>query len=319
MQRADIFGIDRGLHAERAPDIAGDDMHLARLHAQDRGHHAAHAHHALGRRVEREPSVLVERDRCARLHRIDHDAAVDELEPGDMRGLGKRLRHARAVAVVIVERDIVGHVVVEQRRARACRFFRIGDRGQGIDVGRDRFGRILRLQQGLGDHAGDRIADVAHPVARQRRAGRLAHGRAVAVVEVHDALERAVGFEIGARIDAEHARQRARGRDIDRADDPVGVAAAHHHRMGLAREADIVGEAPFAANELGILAAQHRLADPEFRDRPTVRRVGWVGLPPIRIALQIHQQTPRPRPAAGFSVACRNVFNRRVNGIAGSA
>ncbi len=272
MQRADIFGIDRGLHAERAADIAGDDMDLGRLDAHHLGHHAAHPHHALGGRIKRKAPVLVLRQRGARLHRIDHDAVVDEPQPRHMGGPPERLRHQRAVAIVIVERDIVGDVIVEKRRARPHRLLRIGDGGEGIDIDLDRLGGILGLQQGLRHHAGDRIADEAHLVGRQRRPRWLVHGRAVAVVERHDALECPVagGGEIGPRIDAEHARHRPRGCRVDRANEPMGVAAAHHHRMGLTGDADIVGKAALAADQLGILATQHRLANSEFCDRPTI-------------------------------------------------
>ena len=98
----------------------------------------------------------------------------------------------------------------------------------------DRFGGILRRQHRLGDDESDRIADVAHLVGRQRLAQRLLHRRAVAIVERHDAFERAVALQIGAGIDAEHARHFARGFDVDGANDAVGVLAAHHHRIGLA-------------------------------------------------------------------------------------
>jgi len=69
--------------------------------------------------------------------------------------------------------------------------------------------------------------------------------------------------------------------------------------MGLAGQADIVGKAPFAANQLWILGAQHRLADAEFCDRPAIRRVGRIRLPPIGIASQIHEQTSSAWRAAG--------------------
>ena len=166
--------------------------------------------------------------------------------------------------------------------------FRIGDGRQRLDVDLDRFGRVLRLQQRLGDHAGDRVADEAHLVGRHCRPRRLLHLAAVAVLERHDAFERAVAGrgEIRAGVDAEHARHGARRRGVDLADDPVGMAAAHHHRMGLPRRADVVGEAAFPAHELGVLAALHRLADGEFGDRPAVR-----------VALKIHSGSSADRNA----------------------
>ena len=287
MQRADIFGIDGRLHAEGTADIPGDDVHRFGLDPQHLGDRAAHAEHALRGDVEREASVLMDRHCRARLHRIDHDPVVDELEPGDVRGLRERLRDLLAVAVVIIERDIVRCLLIEHRRARPRGRFRIGDGRQRIDVDLDRLGRVLGLQQRLRHHEGDRIADKAHLVGRQRMARRLLHRRAVAIVERYDAFERAVAgrIEIGAGIDPEHARHGAGRRAVDPANDAVRVAAAHHHRIDLAGQADIVGVAAFAADQLGILGAQHRLADPEFGDGPA-----------IGIALQVHERRSSAGP-----------------------
>jgi hypothetical protein len=68
------------------------------------------------------------------------------------------------VAIVIVERDIVGDVIVELWRARFCRFGCIGDGGQGLDVDFDGLAGIARLRQRVRDHDGNGIADKAHLV-----------------------------------------------------------------------------------------------------------------------------------------------------------
>ena len=44
-------------------------------------------------------------------------------------------------------------------------------------------------------------------------------------------------------ITAEHARHALRGARVDAADDAVRVAAAHHHRISLALEIEVVGVA----------------------------------------------------------------------------
>ena len=124
----------------------------------------------------------------------------------------------------------------------------------------------------LGDDAGDGVADEAHLVGRQRRARRLPHRRAVPILERHDAFERAVFGEVGAGIDAKHARHRARGRGVDALDHAMRDAAAHHHRIGLAGELDVVGVAALAAHQRGVLGAGHRLADAELHQGETV----WV-------------------------------------------
>ena len=85
-------GVDRRLHAERAADIAGEHVHLLGVDVEHLRDVALHAEHALRGDMQREAPVIVGADRGARLHRVDHDAAVDDLEARDMRGLGERGR-----------------------------------------------------------------------------------------------------------------------------------------------------------------------------------------------------------------------------------
>ena len=56
----------------------------------------------------------------ARLHRIDDDAVVAQLEPRDMRGAGKGGGDLLAVAVMKIEPDIARHVVIERGAPRAA-------------------------------------------------------------------------------------------------------------------------------------------------------------------------------------------------------
>ena len=67
--------------------------------------------------MKREAVVLECAERRARLHRIDDDAAVHEFEPGDVGRPREGGVHRVGVAVMIIERDIAGHVVIELRRA----------------------------------------------------------------------------------------------------------------------------------------------------------------------------------------------------------
>ena len=293
MQHADIFGKRRRLHAERAAHVRRQDADLLRLDLEDLRHVAAQAEHALRGRMQREAPArrIVDADRRARLHGAHHHATVDELDARHMRGLGEGGLDLLAVAVVVIERDVTRHIVIEQRGVRAHRLVRPGDGGQLIDVELDRLGRVFRLQHGFRHHAGDRIADEAHFVGRKRRPQRLAHRRAVAIVERHDAFERAVGREVGAGVDAEHARHAFRGRDVDPLDDAVGVAAANHHRIGLARKLDVVGVAAMPTHQRGVLGARHRLADAEFHQCEA-----------LRVVLQIHEliASSKLSPASGL-------------------
>ena len=62
-----------------------------------------------------------------------------------MGGAGKRRRDRLAIAVMEIEPDIAGHVIVQPRRARRRRGGRLGHRGQRIDIDDDRLGRVLGL------------------------------------------------------------------------------------------------------------------------------------------------------------------------------
>ena len=81
-----------------------------------------------------------------------------------MRRAGERRVDLRGVAIMEIERDIVGDVIVELRRAGLGRFLRIGHRRQRFDVDLDRFRRVARLRHRLGDDEGDGVADIAHLV-----------------------------------------------------------------------------------------------------------------------------------------------------------
>jgi hypothetical protein len=143
-------------------------------------------------------------------------------------------------------------------------------RRQRHDIELDGFGGVARLRRRLGDDEGDGVADEAHLVEGEREPQRLVHRRAVAVLERDIALERAVagGREVLAGEHAEHAGQRPRGGRVDAADDAVGVAAAHHHGIGLPGNVEVVGIAAVALHQARVLGAAHRLPDGEFLQRP---------------------------------------------------
>ena len=172
VQDAGIFGIIDVLHPERAADIGGEDADLFRRHVEDPRKHRLVAGDALGRNLKGVAlGGLVERSKCrARFHRHYGDAVIDDVELGHMGGARKRRIDLGGVAVVIVERDVVGDVLVELRRAGLCRFRRIGDGRQRVDVDLDCFGGIACLRRGLRDDNGYGIADKAHLVGRKRRA-----------------------------------------------------------------------------------------------------------------------------------------------------
>ena len=189
---------------------------------------------------------------------------------------------------MVIERNVSGRLVVNERRARGGGVARPYHRRQRIDFDRDRLGGIFCLHRRLGYDEGDRIADEAHLVGGERRPRRLSHRRAVAVVERHDAFERAVICEIGAGIHAEHAGHVTCGGHVDLPDHAVRDAAAHDRRIGFARQRDVVGVAAVSAQQDRIFAARHRLSDAELHQGEAVR-----------IVVQVHG-VDGPRPASGI-------------------
>ena len=65
--------------------------------------------------------------------------------------LCKGFRDFGGIAIVVIERDIVRHLVEHERGARLDRFGRLEHCGQRFDVERDRFGCIFRLRHGFRD------------------------------------------------------------------------------------------------------------------------------------------------------------------------
>ena len=127
-----------------------------------------------------------------------------------MRRAGKDCFDLGGVAVMIIQRHIVGDVIVKLRRAGLCRFLGISDGRQRVDIDHDRFAGIAGLRKRFGDDERNGIADVAHLVGHKRGAVSLKEGRAVAALEWQPAGERAVigAGEIGSRPDAEHTGHR---------------------------------------------------------------------------------------------------------------
>ena len=213
VQDADVFRIDRSLHAERAADLTGHHAHLVGGRAQDIHQRGLHAVDALARGIERPFAArrVVFADRGARLHGVDHHALIGGFKPRDVFGLGEGLGDLGGIAIVIIERDIVRHGIEDQRRAGLHRIGGLEHDRQRLDVDRDRLGGILGLRNGFRDDAGDRIADEAHLVAGERRSRRVTDRRSVAVLQRQIAFEWPVGRQVGRGVDAEHARHRLGG------------------------------------------------------------------------------------------------------------
>ena len=131
---------------------------------------------------------------------------------------GEGLRDLLGVAVVEVERDIARRLVVELRRARLRPPARgVGHGGQRLDVELDRLGRVLGLRHGLGDDAGHRSPTKRTLSVASAGRGGVFIGVPSRFVNGMRALQRADSRrgEVGAGVDAEHARHLARRVGVD--------------------------------------------------------------------------------------------------------
>ena len=85
------------------------------------------------------------------------------------------------VADLPVEAEIAGRLVPHRGLARIEGARGIDDGRQRLVIDRDQLGRVARRGGGLGDDHRDRVADMPHPVARDRRMRRQHRWRAVAI------------------------------------------------------------------------------------------------------------------------------------------
>jgi hypothetical protein len=152
---------------------------------------------------------------------------------------------------------------MQLRRAFCLRSAHINNRGQRRIVDGDALGAVHRLPARLGNHRGDRLADVAHDIARQRKARRLGHGFAVA--RLNDPQRPHGPDAVGGHVvSAEHrddARTSARRGCIDRANLRVPMEGAHENAMQGTGSIDVGHEAATAEQKAAILEAAKRRTD----------------------------------------------------------
>jgi hypothetical protein len=85
---------------------------------------------------------------------------------------------------------------------------------------------------------------------------------------VRDRLK-AVGHEVAAGEQRQHARDRHGGGDVDRADARMGVGRTHEHGVGLSGQVYVVGVAALAGDEAQVLLPADRLPDAVFPENPS--------------------------------------------------
>ena len=156
-----------------------------------------------------------------------------------------------------VDRDVAGRLRPDLRRAGLHRFAQIGHRIGRRVVDLDRLGAVLRRGEGLADHHGDRLADVAHALAGQRRADR--HDQLGAAASRHRRVLRQIAdvrrLDVGRGDDRDHALDGQRRLGVDRLDVGAGVRRADEAGIGLARQRRVGHVAAGAAQQIVVLDA----------------------------------------------------------------
>ncbi len=250
-----LFVVAEDLAAEAAAHVGGDDAQLVLGDAQHEGRQDQAQHvRVLRRRPQRvvARALVVFRRRGARLHGVGDQAIVDDVDLGDVRGLGEGGvdigLHADFPVIDQVARRFGG---VDLGRALVER---VGE----IDVGRlllvvdlDRLGGVLGLVVAVGHDHRHRVADIADGVDRHHRMRRRLVRLAVLVLD-HPAADQAADLGVGdvlAGEDRDHARHRLGGRGVDALDLGVGVRRTQEVRVGRARERQVVDIAAGAGQE----------------------------------------------------------------------
>ena len=194
---------------------------------------------------------------------------------------------------------------MQLRCIRGCRAACGCHRGQRIDVDEDRLRGVLRELDRLGHHHGDGLADIAHPICRERSLRRARRGRAVTMFPRHSRHVLDAGcIEVRRRDDHVHAGHLACTRSVDRAQLAVRHPAAHHDAVELAGAIQVVGIAALTAQQHRVLLARDRLADGKF----LVHQQCWV-------ERRIHQGCFREDGAAiRNAISCCPISRRRPRG-----
>ena len=207
--------------------------------------------------------LVIDAERGTRLHRIRHEAVVDEVERGDMGGRCDGLVDGLQIADFPVIDLVARRVVVDLRRTRFQGIDSAGDSRQDVVIDLDRLGGVTRLGLGVGDNDRHRIADIAHLLVRQRAPVAHIHRRTVLGVDHPAANQRTdpIRRHFGAGQNTDHARHLLRLGGIDALDHGVSMRRTDECRMFHARDGHVVRIAALASDESLVFLARHAGAD----------------------------------------------------------
>ena len=275
-----LLGVMVDLRAEAAADIGGDDAQFRLGDVEDeRAHQQADHMRVLARRKKRVVAggAVEFADRGARLHRVRNETVVDEVELDDARGLGEGGIDRGEVAEAPVVTEIARHIGKDLRCPRLQRLAGVDDRRLLDILDLDLVGRLARLIEGLGDDDGDRVADVAHVVGRERRVRRLGHRRAVFRMNLPTAGQPAdaIRRHVLAGEDSGDAGGLRRGGGVDAGYPRMCIGAAQDVGVELVRAVDVVGVGALSGQKAVILAPPDRRSDRGHRLTPPPPHGRW--------------------------------------------
>ena len=199
-------------------------------------------------------------DRRPRLHEIGNDPGIDDRYFGHRMRLGERSLGRLLVADRHVEQHIARMLRPDLRRALLDRIGEADHGRQRRPVDLDRLDRVAGLIDGISDHEGDGIADMAHHAVGEDGIGRA--GERIDF-QVEQARQAAEILDVIRRQDRADARQAFGAGGIE-GEFGVGVRRAQHQRMHRGLRRVIVGVAALAANQRVVLLAKDALTDAEL-------------------------------------------------------
>ncbi len=253
MRDDDILGVDPGLHAEAAahvPDHDPDPVFGHAQHVREGGPSAGR--HLAAQSDDQSPIRAVHvGEYRSRLDRRSCETLVDDADPGDVRGCGKRRVGRRGVAVTHFGADVVACFRHQQWRVRCKRSGGLGDGGQFLVIDGDGLECVARLIPCLSNDGSDQVPHESYRLRVQRMAGRGHRRRTVGPREAGDAGHRlhAGGRKVGAGVDRHHARHPSGCFGVHRDEAGMGVRGTQELDHQLPIRAHVVGEPPLSAQE----------------------------------------------------------------------
>ena len=264
-QADDLFRIDEDLGAEAATDVGRDHPQFVLGRDTDEGGDDEPRHVRVLRGVPQRQVVgagVIFGQRHPRLDGVRNQPVVDDVQGGDVLGLGKGRFHRLLVAERPFVDGVLGRDLVDLR----ARFSlgRINHRREHLVIDHHLLGGVAAQRLGFGNHHRHRVADMVHRLGGDRRMRRHLHRRAVLGMD-HPAADQTadlVGRKLRAGEHVDHAGHGLGRADVDLLDLGARVRRAYEHGAGFARPDHVVGISAVSGDEANVFLTAYRRADP---------------------------------------------------------